>query len=127
MLTGVAAWQTVRIARLTPPGTQTTAQVLVRSFRPPAPGMLAESRVRLLVDLPGRGPVSLEVPHPPASLCEVFDGATIPVAVTSGDPPSVACLPQVPTRKRRTTLIALALCLGLAAVSGLLSRVLRSP
>ena len=125
VLTGVAAWQTVRIVQRTPPGTPTTARVLARSFRPPAPGMLAESRVQVLVDLPGRGPVTLEVAHPPASLCAVHDGAILAMALTEGDPPTLACMPQIPLQRRRATLVALVLALGVAALSSLAFRILR--
>lgn len=98
------------------------ATVLARELRRPYPeAALAESVVVLSVTDPQGGTFEAVTPHPPATLTELWVGARIAVTV-SGNPPQVAYWPERPARVRQATLIALAIALGLAAVLGLLSR-----
>lgn len=123
VLSLVALWQTWRMDRLTPPGDPVMATVLSRELRRPYPqAALAESVVVLSLTDPQGRPFEAVTPHPPATLTELWPGARVRVTL-SGDPPRIAYWPQRPARDRRATLIALAIALGLAAVSGLLSRV----
>ena len=126
VLTAVALWQTARLIRLRPDGIRTEAVVMITDLRAPAPERpWAEGAVRLFVADPETGSFAQEVPYPPASLTELWAGGEVPVAVTPGDPPVIAFWPVIPERQRTATLIALALVLAVAAVSGLTLRVLK--
>jgi hypothetical protein len=123
VLCAVVAWQTWRLERLTPEGTATSAVVIAREMRRPFEGAaLAESVVVLEVANPAGGRFAAVTPHPPATLTEIWVGATVEVAVI-GTPPQVAYQPMVPARQRRITIVALLVALGLAIVLGLIGRV----
>lgn len=127
VLCAVAIWQTARLARLRPDGIRTEAVVMITDLRAPAPERpWAEGAVRLFISDERTGSFAQEVPYPPATLTELWAGGVVPVAITPGDPPVIAFWPLIPERRRRATLTALALVLGVAAISALTDRLLRN-
>lgn len=128
VLSVIALWQTGGLIRLRPSGIRTEAVVMITDLRAAAPERpWAEGAVRLFIADDRTGSFALEVPYPPASLTEIWAGAEVPVAVVPGDPPVVNFWPVIPERHRIVTLIALAIAMGLAAVSGLAQRFLKVP
>jgi len=127
VLSGIALWQTARLIRLRPDGIRTLAVVMITDLRAPAPERpWAEGAVRLFVSDPETGNFAQEVPYPPATLTEIWAGGEVAIAMTPGDPPQIAFWPTLAERRRIATLIALALTLAVAAVSGLTSRMLKA-
>lgn len=126
VLTGVAIWQTAQIARLDQGGTPTEALVASRRLERPDPrAAFPESVVTLIVTDPATGGViTVETPHPPASLARVWEGANVPVRFTPGTPPLVTYRPTVPQERRLGTLVFLAFSLVAASVLGLITRLL---
>ncbi|GAB4267875.1 MAG: hypothetical protein Kow0013_18190 [Pararhodobacter sp.] len=126
VLCAVAALQTLRIARLTPAGTEATALVVSRDMRLPEPGAaLSESTVTLLVQT-ATGVSPRILPHPPASLVDLWTGAEIAVILTGEGARDIAFAPARPEATRLATLIALAAMLALAAVTGLGARIVKA-
>ncbi|WP_334193358.1 hypothetical protein [Pararhodobacter sp.] len=123
----VAMLQSWQLHRLRPPGHRTEAVVLIADLRgPDRETPWPRGEVRLFISDSEAGTFTASLNHPPASLTEVWAGGTVAVAVTPGDPPQVAFWPVIPEARRRVTLLALALTLALAAVSGLADRLMRS-
>ncbi|MBN8293855.1 hypothetical protein JI664_17930 [Rhodobacter sp. NTK016B] len=126
VLTAVATVQTLSLMRARPAGTRVEASVLTVDLRPPTQTEpWYEGRVRLFISDRHLGTFTIATDHPPVSVTEIWPGATVDVAVTQGNPPRVAYWPTGPEHRNRVTLIALALTLLLAAVSGLATRILR--
>ena len=126
VLTGVAMIQTLRLKDLRPQGIRAQATVMIVDLRAPDREQpWASGSVRLFVSDDEAGTFATNVPHPPASLTELWPGALVDVAVLPGDPPQVAFWPVLPERRQRAVWIALAFTLALAAGSGLASRFLK--
>ena len=123
VLTGVAIRQTLALMALRPDGIRTEAVVMITDLRAPTRETpWPQGVVRLFVSDALVGSFAQEVPYPPGTLTELWAGGTVPVAVIPGDPPTVAFWPVIAERRRAGTLIALALALGIAAVSALTHR-----
>lgn len=123
----VAMVQSWQLHKLRPPGHRTEAVVLITDLREPSRETpWPRGEVRLFVSDSEAGTFTASLDHPPASLTTLWAGGTIAVAVLPGDPPQVAFWPVIPEARRRVTLIALALALGLAAISGLADRLMRA-
>ncbi|WP_370208827.1 hypothetical protein [Pararhodobacter marinus] len=126
VLTGVSMVQTLGLMRARPPGTRVEATVLTVDLRPPTQTEpWYEGRARLFVSDPQLGTFTIATDHPPVSVTEIWPGALVEVAVIPGHPPQVAYWPTARERRNRVTLIALALTLSVAAISGLATRMLR--
>lgn len=123
VLTGVALWQSWQLRHLTPPGLRVPALVMTRGLEAPTRDRpWPQGVVRLHVSDARAGVFTLVVAEPPASFLSLFPGQSVPVAVRPGDPPALAFLPLRLESRRRGVLIALALALGVAAVSALIAR-----
>ena len=100
----------------------TNATVIARQMRRPDPGAAyAASVVTLLINDPALGIFTVETPHPAATLTEIWQGGTVAITVSAGTPPVIAYAPTIAQARQRATLIALAVALALAMVSGMLT------
>lgn len=122
ILAAVAIGLSLALARQWPRGIVTQATVLDRALLPAgAERAFAVSTVTLLINDPALGVFTVQTPHPPATLADVWVGGPVAVAVTPANPPVVAFVPQKLARQRFATLIALAVAAGFTALFGLMA------